>query len=131
MESKEYLALAEATNLTTEQYARVTDRLQELQAVKLLHALMGICTESGELMDALKKHLIYGKPLDFVNLAEEAGDIEWYIALLLNVLGTTHSEIFTVNIEKLRLRYPNKFTEFDAINRNLPAERELLERDRG
>ncbi len=127
MESKQYINEANSTNLTDEQYAKVCDRLQDLKTVKLLHALMGICTESGELMDAIKKHLMYGKPIDFTNLKEEAGDIEWYIALLLGLLGTDHTEIFTINIEKLRLRYPNKFTEFDALNRDLPAERKILE----
>lgn len=119
------------TNLTDEQYQAVLARLQNLDSVKLLHAVMGIVTEAGELMDALKKHFIYGKALDRVNVLEEGGDLEWYIALLLTVLNSRHGEIFTVNVAKLRARYPNKFTEFDALNRNLGGERKILEDGHG
>lgn len=52
------------------------------------HAQVGILTETGELADAFKRHVIYGKPLDVTNLVEEVGDVFWYINLLLNELGT-------------------------------------------
>jgi len=54
---------------------------------RLLHAAMGMVTESGELIDAIKKHLFYGKPVDKVNMKEEIGDVCWYVALACDVLG--------------------------------------------
>ena len=48
---------------------------------QLEHARLGVSTEVGELLDAYKRHRIYGKPLDTVNLQEEIGDALWYIAL--------------------------------------------------
>lgn len=45
------------------------------------HAKLGIITEVGEIADAYKKHLIYGKPLDVTNIMEEIGDLAWYVAL--------------------------------------------------
>jgi hypothetical protein len=48
---------------------------------RLAHAAIGICTEVGELQDALKKELIYGKPIDPVNVLEECGDVLWYLAI--------------------------------------------------
>lgn len=111
----------------------IRSRMQPEQSIRLLHAVMGLATESGELMDALKKHFFYGKPLDFVNLKEEFGDKEWYTALGLDALMSGYEEIWETNINKLRARYkdlsgnPNKFTEDAAINRDLVKEREVLE----
>lgn len=101
------------------------------KTVDLLHAAIGMSTESGEFLDALKKHLFYGKPLDFVNLAEELGDMCWYVAVALNALGLTFEDVQQSNINKLRARYPEKFTAELAENRDLVAERTLLEEHHG
>jgi hypothetical protein len=165
----------------------------------VLHAAMGLVTESAELIDALKKHHAYGRPIDWVNLREEIGDVLWYLPLLcrglvidpvairsnpagpvlrcapptfddvlkvasglmahasmiltsatgitsmplerttvertLSVLdtlaagylGTTLDEVGEINIAKLRARYRDKFTTEAALNRNLDAERAILE----
>ena len=93
----------------------------------LLHGAIGVATESGELLDAIKKHIFYGKPLDLVNLREEIGDVMWYLAILCRATGTNMSDVASVNIEKLRLRYPDKFDVKRALNRNLKSEREILE----
>ena len=93
----------------------------------LLHAAIGIATESGEFLDALKKSLFYGKDLDKVNLREEMGDIMWYIAIACHALDTDLSTVMDVNIAKLRARFPNKFTNEAALTRNLDKEREILE----
>jgi NTP pyrophosphatase (non-canonical NTP hydrolase) len=97
------------------------------QRARLLHGLMGVATESGELMDPLKRELIYGKGLDEVNVMEECGDLLWYIALALDAAGYTMEEAMERNISKLRARFPNRFTEEDALNRDLDAERRTLE----
>jgi NTP pyrophosphatase (non-canonical NTP hydrolase) len=94
---------------------------------RLLHASIGITTESGELADLLKKHIFYGKPLDTVNAVEECGDLLWYVALACDALGVTIGEVMERNIAKLRTRYPDKFTSDAAINRDLEAERRALE----
>ena len=126
MTPEEYVREAMSTNLN--EYASMRDRLVEYDTLKVLHAIMGIATESGELMDAMKKFLIYGKPLDDVNLMEEAGDLFWYVALLAHAVGFTFEDSFEKNIAKLKARYPNRFTEHDALNRDLNKEREILER---
>jgi NTP pyrophosphatase (non-canonical NTP hydrolase) len=88
---------------------------------------MGTVTESGELIDACKKSMFYGKTLDKVNMLEEAGDVLWYIAILCDELNSSFEEYFEVNIAKLKARYGDKFTEHNAENRNLTTEREILE----
>lgn len=93
----------------------------------LLHASMGLVTEAGEFQDMLKKHVFYGKPLDKVNLKEEIGDLLWYCAIALEALDTDFQAVMQTNIDKLKARYPEKFTEEKAENRNLAKERKILE----
>lgn len=92
-----------------------------------LHMVMGLATESAEIVDVYKKHIAYGKELDDVNLQEEIGDIMWYIANLISMKNWNMSRILSTNIDKLSARYPEKFTEENAITRNLEVERQILE----
>lgn len=94
---------------------------------RLLHAAMGMVTEAAEMLDMLKKHFFYAKPFDIVNAKEELGDEAWYVALAVDEIRTTMNDVLTTNIAKLKLRYPNKFNGEDAINRDVKAERVLLE----
>ena len=90
--------------------------------IRLMHGAVGLATESGELLDTLKKHVYYQKMLDTGNLAEELGDILWYVAIICSEMGWPMEEIMRMNIDKLRLRYPNKFTKENANVRDLDAE---------
>lgn len=103
------------------------ERLQNPRTVRLMHAAMGLATESAELMDMLKKHIFYGRPIDWTNAKEEGGDSTWYIGLLCDVLEISFDELMTLVISKLQLRYPTKFTEINAIERNVQIERKFLE----
>lgn len=103
------------------------ERLQDPRTVRLIHAAMGLATESAELMDMLKKHIFYGRPIDWTNAKEEGGDSCWYIGLLCDVLEISFDELMTMVICKLQLRYSAKFTEINAIDRNVEIERKFLE----
>ena len=83
------------------------DILSSLTASKanLLHMVMGISGEAGELLDAIKKHVVYNKPLDLENVVEELGDIAFYIEGLIQELGLTHEQVINQNISKLSVRY--------------------------
>ena len=94
---------------------------------RILHAAIGCVTESGEMLDALKKSIFYGKPLDVVNVKEEAGDLLWYLAILFDEIGTDFETEMTRVINKLQTRFPEKFTEDNAFNRDLDTERKVLE----
>jgi hypothetical protein len=96
-------------------------------AINIIHGIIGKATEAGELLEALAAVANEGKPFDKVNAVEEVGDGFWYDAILLRALGSNFGEAQTVNIAKLRHRFPNAFTEFDANNRDLFGEREILE----
>lgn len=94
---------------------------------RLFHGMVGVCTEAGELQDMVKKHVIYGKPFDRLNIKEELGDILWYVALAADAYGFTLDEIMQRNIDKLEARYKGKFTEQAALDRDLGSERIALE----
>jgi NTP pyrophosphatase (non-canonical NTP hydrolase) len=94
---------------------------------RLIHATLGMASEVGELADALKKHIIYGKALDEINVLEENGDLSWYQAVGLAAVKRTMSEALERNIAKLRVRYGDAFDPKKALNRNLDAERKALE----
>jgi NTP pyrophosphatase (non-canonical NTP hydrolase) len=84
----------------------------------LNHAAMGVAGEAGELIDAVKKHLVYGKPLDRANIIEELGDLRFYIQAMQNVLGITESEVLQANADKLSKRYRGlKYSDKAAIDR--------------
>lgn len=95
---------------------------------RLEHAMYGLVTESGEFTDAIKRAKIYGKPLDKVNAKEEIGDILWYVSLALADLGVSYEEVFEVNIAKLKARFPDKYSDEKALNRDLVTERKILEK---
>ena len=94
---------------------------------RVLHAAIGLVTESGELIDALKKTLFYGTELDVTNIKEEAGDILWYLAILFDALDTNFDIEQARVIAKLKARFPDKFTQHNAEVRNLDVERTVLE----
>ncbi len=70
-----------------------------------LHMAIGVSGEAGELLDAIKKWVLYGKPLDVQNVLEELGDLAFYIQGLQNDLGLTREAIIAENIKKLNKRY--------------------------
>jgi NTP pyrophosphatase (non-canonical NTP hydrolase) len=92
-----------------------------------IHMVLGMVTEVGELADVYKKHLAYKKPKDMVNVKEELGDLMWYIAGFCKINNINIHEVLQTNIDKLKARYPDKFTEEAAIIRDLDNERKILE----
>ena len=83
----------------------------------LINSVMGLCGESGEAFDIVKKWLMQGHELDKEKLKKELGDIAWYLAEAATALEIPLEEIFKGNIEKLRKRYPEGFDSEKSINR--------------
>jgi len=71
----------------------------------LWHMQTGVSGESGELTDALKRYIIYNKPLDRENVIEELGDLEFYLERIRQVLHIAREETLLANIAKLGKRY--------------------------
>ena len=83
----------------------------------LINAVMGLCGESGEAIDMVKKHLHQGHPLDKEKLSKELGDIAWYLAETAWALDIPLETILRGNLEKLKSRYPEGFDTNRSVNR--------------
>ena len=83
----------------------------------LINGVMGLCGESGEAIDIVKKHLAQGHELDTDHLAKELGDIAWYLAETAFAIGYDLDTILQMNIDKLKKRYPQGFSVEDSIQR--------------
>lgn len=84
----------------------------------LINGVMGLCGESGEAIDIVKKHLAQGHELDREKLLKELGDIAWYLAETAYALDADLESVLAGNIEKLRKRYPEGFASERSVNRD-------------
>ncbi len=84
----------------------------------LINGVMGLCGESGEVIDIVKKHLAQGHPLDKDKLAKELGDVAWYLAETAYAIGFPLEDILRMNIEKLKARYPEGFSSEKSMRRD-------------
>ena len=83
----------------------------------LINGVMGLCGESGEAIDIVKKWLAQGHELDREKLARELGDIAWYLAETAWALDIPLEDILQANIEKLKKRYPQGFSSARSLDR--------------
>ena len=84
----------------------------------LTNSVMGLCGESGEVIDLVKKHLYHGHVLDRDALIKELGDVAWYLAEAATALDVPLEEILEKNVEKLKRRYPEGFDTARSVNRD-------------
>jgi len=84
---------------------------------ELLHAAIGLAGEAGELLDAVRKHVFDGQPLDRENIIEELGDLCFYMEAAFQVLGVDRSYIEAMNQSKLSKRYEGGYTDKAAQDR--------------
>lgn len=83
----------------------------------LINAVMGLCGESGEAIDLVKKHLAQGHEFDKEKFAKELGDIAWYLAEAAYAIDMDLESVLAGNIEKLKKRFPEGFSTEKSINR--------------
>ena len=108
--------------MTPNEYQKACLRTEPIDAgisktARIENGLMGLCGEAGEAIDILKKFLFQGHSLNKEHLAKELGDVAWYLALSADALGYGLEDIFQMNIDKLRSRYPDGFDADCSINR--------------
>lgn len=83
----------------------------------ILNVAMGIVGESGELADLLKKMVFHRHSFDTGKVREEIGDVLWYLSALCTLWNVNLGDVMRENVEKLRRRYPNGFSQKDSVNR--------------
>ena len=92
-----------------------TDKLSESDI--LLNSVLGLCGESGEVADLVKKHLFQGHDLDLNHVAKELGDISWYLAVGAYAISYDLETILQMNMDKLEARYPDGFSADRSLHR--------------
>jgi NTP pyrophosphatase (non-canonical NTP hydrolase) len=108
MNLKEYQALSSRT---------ATNEEHKPQA--FCNYALGLNGEAGEVADMIKKGIFHGHELDRHEVAKELGDCLWYIAQLSRLAGFTLEDVAVMNINKLKARYPNGFSEEASVKRNV------------
>ena len=98
----EYQEFARSTAIYPEEY-------------KVVYPALGLCGESGEVAEKVKKNIRDGKSLDGVGL--ELGDVLWYISALADDLGVTLEEVAQANVDKLKSRMERNKIKGDGDNR--------------
>ena len=107
-------------NMTLNRYQELAQRTAkrfEDPKMDLVHAAMGASSDAGELLSEVKAHFIYGKALDVDHLIEEIGDTLWFLQLACASQNLTLGYVASKNLEKLAVRYPEKYTDEHAIQR--------------
>jgi NTP pyrophosphatase (non-canonical NTP hydrolase) len=125
----EHLKQTQRDKLTVADYERSalrtvnTENADKFQGYgNLLDGVLGLTGEAGEVADVVKKALFQGHELDEEHMAEELGDVAWYLVLCCHSIGLTLEGVLQGNIDKLRRRYPEGFDKARSINREEVAE---------
>jgi NTP pyrophosphatase (non-canonical NTP hydrolase) len=84
---------------------------------QMTNAVMGLCGEAGELGNKVKQFLFQGHDFDKPAVFEEIGDCLWYIALACEAMSVNIDDVAQYNIDKLLIRYPEKFDSAASVNR--------------
>jgi NTP pyrophosphatase (non-canonical NTP hydrolase) len=83
----------------------------------LINGVMGLNGEAGEVIDMVKKFIYHGHKLNIDEIKKELGDVMWYVAMCCNALNISLDDVMQGNIDKLKKRYPDGFSEQASINR--------------
>ena len=86
---------------------------------KVIYPALGLCGEAGEVADKIKKTVRGDRPVEEVtgNIADERGDVLWYLAILADDLGITLDQIAHWNVAKLNRRWRKNKIKGDGDNR--------------
>lgn len=117
MVDKQQMLHANMVEKLTKSPEQILNTLSSID-VGVMHMLMGISGEAGEIVDTLKKTIIYNKTLDREHIIEELGDLEYYLEGLRQLLHITRDECLSNNVQKLSTRYPGfVYSDIAAVTR--------------
>lgn len=118
MTLKEYKDLAMRTNdgFCTERLLQ-SAKCKDIDVGGVINACLGLPGEVGEVCDMVKKRIFHGHTLNTDDLKKEIGDVMWYLAMICDSFGFDIEEIAKMNIDKLKERYPEGFSEYASQHR--------------
>jgi len=92
------------------------------------YAQESLVNSISELANLHKRELAYKKAPSYAVQKQLICNIVWCITEVMDHQTIDCDRVLQNNIDKLKARYPNAFSEFDALNRNLAQERIELEK---
>jgi len=107
--------------MTFEQYqeqARRTQNTELTRHQRYEHSLHGLASEVGEIHGIYQKYY-QGHSINREEVIEEVGDLLWFIAELCDCVDVNMGDVASRNISKLRARYPQGFSEYDSLHREV------------
>lgn len=111
---------------------RIDGKNKWVDPLRVNHAILGMCSEVGELAAQLMKWIYYGsqdgQAFDATKFKDELGDVFWFAAQLCDALGVSFEEVMEVNNRKLRVRFPDKYSDEKIANKDRGAEAKAMER---
>jgi NTP pyrophosphatase (non-canonical NTP hydrolase) len=96
-----------------QELCKLTAKKFETKELEILSWVLGISGEAGDVDSCIKKTVSH-KNDQKEGIKENIGDTLWYMAMICNYYGWSLHEILSENLEKLKARYPQGFTEKDA-----------------
>lgn len=100
-----------------QELCKLTAKKFETKDHEILIWGLGIAGEAGDVASCIKKTVAH-KNDQRAGIKENIGDTLWYMAMICNFYGWDFQEILSENLEKLKKRFPNGFTEKDAARSN-------------
>lgn len=104
---------------------KMLERMQNVPT-DLIHSILGMADELAEITEVVSEYIYNGKRIDWDNLTEEYGDMLWFFSLGNTARGVKNEDVAELNIEKLKERFGDEFSEEKANNRDLDSEREVF-----
>lgn len=80
------------------------------------HALHGMSSEIGEIHGIYQK-VYQGHEIDDEHMKKELGDLLWFIAEYCTSMGWKLEDVMSLNIEKLKARFPEGFDPEKSLHR--------------
>ncbi|MGD7007602.1 nucleoside triphosphate pyrophosphohydrolase family protein [Metabacillus sp. 84] len=99
------------------EYQELAGRTANKHINEKLNYALGVTGEAGEIADLIKKSEFHGHEMNRGELAKEIGDVLWYLSQLASVYDLDLGRVAEKNIEKLKRRYPEGFSEEASVNR--------------
>lgn len=97
-------------------FARRTQNHELTGDERIQHALCGLSSEVGEIASIYQKRF-QGHPVDEATVADEMGDVLWFLSELADCLCVHLGSVAQHNVSKLLKRYPDGFDSDRSVNR--------------
>lgn len=89
------------------EYQQIANRTLMGNEHVLTNLSLGLASESGEVIDLVKKYTFQGENLDRDQLKHEMGDVLWYLSQIALWADVDFEEVAKANLEALATKYPN------------------------